>query len=47
MATNCPSSRTEQQCLWTKFEEAKKNMEKALQEYISYLLRDRGAKIAA
>jgi hypothetical protein len=33
--------------LWTKFEEAKKNMEKALQEYISSLLRDRGAKIAA
>jgi predicted RNase H-like HicB family nuclease len=29
------------------FEEAKKNMEKALQEYISAVLRDRGAKIAA
>ena len=29
------------------FEEAKKNMEKTLQEYISSLLRDRGAKIAA
>jgi predicted RNase H-like HicB family nuclease len=29
------------------FEEAKKNVEKALQEYISAVLRDRGAKIAA
>ena len=33
--------------LGANFEETKKNMENALQEYIRSLLRDRGAKIAA